>query len=142
MFLIDLDELEILNSKLKLFSYNKFGMFKFSDKDYLTQNKLTTFQNVTNWLKKYELSNSVSKIYCLTTVRFLNHTFNPITIYYILDFTNKIICHIAEVNNTFGDGHVLLQQQSIIRREFSMWRAFRYDFGSLCLTYIACPFHF
>jgi len=108
MFLIDLDELEILNSKLKLFSYNKFGMFKFSDKDYLTQNKLTTFQNVTHWLKKYELSNSVSKIYCLTTVRFLNHTFNPITIYYILDSTNKIICHIAEVNNTFGDGHVYI----------------------------------
>jgi len=106
MFLIDLDELEILNSTLKLFGYNKFGIFKFSDKDYLTQNNLSTFQNVMNWLKKYKLSNSVSKIYSLTTVRFLNHTFNPITIYYILDSSNKIICHIAEVNNTFGDGHV------------------------------------
>ncbi len=106
MFLIDLDELEILNSTLKLFGYNKFGIFKFSDKDYLTQNKLTTYKNVTNWLKKYDLNNSVSKIYSLTTVRFLNHTFNPITIYYILDSSNKIICHIAEVNNTFGDGHV------------------------------------
>ena len=39
-------------------------------------------------------------------MRFLNHTFNPITIYYILDSNNKIICHIAEVNNTFGDGYV------------------------------------
>ena len=60
MFLIDLDELEILNSSLKLFGYNKSGIFKFSDNDYLTKNNLTTYQNVMNWLKKYELNHSVS----------------------------------------------------------------------------------
>ena len=113
MFLFDISELSKLNKTLKLFSYNNLGVFKFSDADFLHKNKFNVNKKIINFLNKNKITNQVSKIYSLTTIRFLNHTFNPITIYYIFDKNKNIICHIAEVNNTFGEGYIYLLNQNL-----------------------------
>lgn len=113
MFLIDVSELNELNNTLKLFSYNKIGVFKFSDSDFLHKNKLNVHKKIINFLSTNKVTKPVCKIYSLTTIRFLNHTFNPITIYYIIDEHESLICHVAEVNNTFGEGHIYFLNHNI-----------------------------
>ena len=35
-------------------------------------------------------------------------TFNPVIFYYCLDSENNIVYHVAEVHNTFGEGHLYI----------------------------------
>ena len=113
MFLFDISELDFLNRSLNLFSYNKLGVFRFSDKDFLHKNGLNIADKLIQYLSSFKLNEKIDKIYSLTTIRFLNHTFNPITIYYVLNKNKDIICHIAEVNNTFGEGYLYLLSNNI-----------------------------
>ncbi|MAW67255.1 MAG: hypothetical protein CL708_05495 [Chloroflexi bacterium] len=113
MFLFDISELSDLNDSLKLFNYNKLGVFRFSDNDFLHKNNLNILEKLKKYLSSFDLNDNVNQIFSLTTIRFLNHTFNPITIYYVLDQNEDIICHIAEVNNTFGEGHLYLLKNNI-----------------------------
>ena len=44
----------------------------------------------------------------ITTLRVFKHTFNPVIFYYCLDSENNIVYHVAEVHNTFGEGHLYI----------------------------------
>ena len=44
----------------------------------------------------------------ITTLSVLKHTFNPFIFYYCFDDEGTVVYHIAEVHNTFGEGHLYI----------------------------------
>ena len=103
--LLNLEELENLEKKTKLFSINKFNLFSFFFKDHTKE----PYVNPLSWARKIlsskGLYKSSDKIYILCYPRILGYVFNPLSTYFSIDNKNQIKAIIYEVHNTFGDRH-------------------------------------
>lgn len=106
MFYVDLDELDMLDKKLWMFSLNRFNFFSFRNKDHLqlTADDLkTTRQQVSDYLKTLEIELDNGRVMLLTNMNVLGYNFNPVSFYFCFDDKNQPLCCVAEVNNTFGE---------------------------------------
>ena len=83
--LFNLTELEDLHKKIGIFSFNKFNVFSFYNKDHGSRdgNDLTAWVKIN--LKKYNLNFNVSKIKLLCFPRVFGYVFNPLSIFYCYD---------------------------------------------------------
>ena len=106
--LIDLSELEILNKNLKLFSYNKFNIMSFYDKDHGQRDG----SSIKNWvifnLKKNGIPTNDIQIKLLCYPRIFGYVFNPLSVFYIYDKNQDLISILYEVKNTFGEQHTYI----------------------------------
>ncbi|TKC08098.1 DUF1365 domain-containing protein [Pedobacter polaris] len=123
MFYIDLDELETLDKKLRWFSYNKFNLFSFRDKDHIELERKTgsgktktltsqiskpTIQNsikqqITTYLKSHNVEIGNGKIKLLTNLSVLGYNFNPVSFYFCFDENNFPLCAVVEISNTYHE---------------------------------------
>ena len=107
-FLIDLSELNHLNKKIKFFSYNKFNLLSFYEKDHGNRDG----SSLITWVKKNLDDNNINsvdvKIKLLCYPRILGYVFNPLSVFYIYDICGKLICILYEVKNTFGEQHTYI----------------------------------
>ena len=94
--LIDLDELSQLHNKLKFFSYNRFNIFSFWDKDYGPGTREPLSQYIRNVLKDsgWDLGNGKIKLLCYP--RIFGYVFNPLSVYYCYDVSGLSLIHISE----------------------------------------------
>ena len=103
--LIDLSELNNLDKTVKFFSYNKFNLVSFFDKDHGDRDGTS----LTTWVKKYLKNNGVFlkdvKIKLLCYPRILGYVFNPLSIFYVYNNNDDLISILYEVKNTFGEQH-------------------------------------
>ena len=106
--LIDLSELNNLDKKIGFFSYNKFNLISFFDKDHGDRDGSL----VINWVKKNLKENDVNceniRIKLLCYPRILGYVFNPLSIFYVYDKNDKLISLLYEVKNTFGEQHTYI----------------------------------
>ena len=106
--LIDLSELNNLDKKVGFFSYNKFNLISFFDKDHGDRDGSL----VINWVKKNLKENNVNceniRIKLLCYPRILGYVFNPLSIFYVYDKNDKLISLLYEVKNTFGEQHTYI----------------------------------
>ena len=103
MFRLDLDEIPKLDKHTPIFSYNKFNIFSFFDRDYLSQNNKSTKIKVIEYLRSNGLHIDCNcKIELITMPRIFGYTFNPVSFYFISEGNNHRYS-IAQVNNTFGE---------------------------------------
>jgi DUF1365 family protein len=102
--LFDLTELEDLHKKISIFSFNRFNIFSFYNKDHGSRdgNDLTEWVKIN--LKKYNLNINVSKIKLLCFPRVFGYVFNPLSIFYCYD-GNALKAILYEVKNTFNEQH-------------------------------------
>ena len=102
--LFDLDELEDLHKKISIFSFNRFNIFSFYNKDHGSRDgsDLTAWVKIN--LKKYNLNFNVSKIKLLCFPRVFGFVFNPLSIFYCYD-ENVLKAILYEVKNTFNEQH-------------------------------------
>ena len=102
---IDLSELEELNKNLKFFSFNKFNLISFHEKDHGERDG----SSLLNWVKLNLRNNNISteniKIKLLCYPRILGYVFNPLSIFFIYDKDENLISILYEVKNTFGEQH-------------------------------------
>ena len=107
-FLIDLSELNHLNKKIKFFSYNRFNLLSFYEKDHGNRDG----SSLITWVKKNLDDNNINsinvKIKLLCYPRILGYVFNPLSVFYIYDICGKLICIFYEVKNTFGEQHTYI----------------------------------
>lgn len=109
MFYIDLDELELLDKKLRWFGYNKFNLFSFRDSEHLQLPKenpdktKNTRQHLTDYLKENGVDAAPLKIKLLTNLNVLGYNFNPVSFYYCFDQTGASVCCVAEISNTYRE---------------------------------------
>ena len=106
--LIDLDEIEEISKKIKIFSYNKFNLISFFDKDHGPRDGTSLKKWVEENLKKIKIYNKNIKIKLLCYPRMFGYVFNPLSIFFVYDYNSKLISILYEVKNTFGEQHTYI----------------------------------
>ncbi len=103
--LIDLSELDELNTKISFFSLNKFNLISFYEKDHGERDGSSLINWVKNNLKKNRITETNIKIKILCYPRIFGYVFNPLSIFFIYDNNDNLISILYEVKNTFGEQH-------------------------------------
>ena len=103
--LIDLSELDELNKKIRFFSFNKFNLISFHEKDHGERDGSSIIEWVKLNLKNNNISYDKIKIKLLCYPRILGYVFNPLSVFFVYDENEKLISILYEVKNTFGEQH-------------------------------------
>ena len=106
--LVDLDELEIIENKIKIFSYNKFNIISFFDKDHGPRDDTSLKEWVIKNLKDIGIDNERIRVKLLCYPRIFGYVFNPLSVFFIYDENSKLISILYEVKNTFGEQHTYI----------------------------------
>ncbi len=107
----DLDELASLDRRLLLFGYNRRRPVSLHDADYLDDRPGSIKEKLLKFLHADGLKETVTSIFLITSARYLNYVFNPVSFYYCLNDRGEVVRMVAEVNNTFGERHVYFPKQ-------------------------------
>ena len=106
--LIDLTELNILDKNISFFSYNKFNLISFFDKDHGERDGTSLVEWVRKNLKDNKIEYENIKIKLLCYPRILGYVFNPLSIFFIYNNKEELISILYEVKNTFGEQHTYI----------------------------------
>jgi uncharacterized protein len=106
--LIDLSELDLLDKNLKLFSYNKFNIISFYNKDHGSRDGSSLKNWVINNLKKNNIETNKIQIKLLCYPRIFGYVFNPLSVFYVYNKNLDLISILYEVKNTFGEQHTYI----------------------------------
>lgn len=105
-YCVDLDELPELDRCLHLFAYNRFRPASIHDKDYLDEGPGSIREKLLKRLDREVDVTQIKRILLITSARYFNYIFNPVSFYYCLTQDNQIVAVVAEVNNTFNEKHL------------------------------------
>jgi DUF1365 family protein len=103
--LIDLSEIDLLHKTLRIFSYNKFNIVSFFNKDHGPRDGSSLKNWVIDNLKKNNIESNEVKIKLLCYPRIFGYVFNPLSVFYVYDKNSDLIAILYEVKNTFGEQH-------------------------------------
>lgn len=103
--LFDLDELETLRGKLRLFSHNKFNLFSFHDRDHGDGTARSLREQIESHARQAGVSRPIGAIRVLCLPRMFGHVFNPLSVYFCYGVEGTLLALMYEVNNTFGERH-------------------------------------
>ena len=106
--LIDLSELNILNKNISFFSYNRFNLISFFDKDHGDRDGKSLIEWVKKNLKENNIEHKNIKIKLLCYPRILGYVFNPLSVFYVYNNKEELISILYEVKNTFGEQHTYI----------------------------------
>ena len=106
--LIDLSDLNILNKNISFFSYNRFNLISFFDKDHGDRDGKSLIEWVKKNLKANKIEHENIKIKLLCYPRILGYVFNPLSVFYVYDNKEELISILYEVKNTFGEQHTYI----------------------------------
>ena len=106
--LIDLSEIDLLDKSLKIFSYNKFNIISFYNKDHGARDGSSIKDWVIDNLKKNNIDTNDIQIKLLCYPRIFGYVFNPLSVFYIYDKNFNLISILYEVKNTFGEQHTYI----------------------------------
>ncbi len=118
MFALDLDELEALHSRLRLFSLNGRNLYSFREQDFLPTGE--SLHNPSQpagspatpgGLKARVLAHLADRgidltggrVMLVTLPRVLGYLFNPVSFYFCFDRAGQPVAALAEVTNTFKE---------------------------------------
>jgi uncharacterized protein len=113
MFYLDLDELDALSQRLRLFSRNRWNIYGFRDDDHMPgcgQAGAALKQRLQQYLAAQGIQlAAASHVRLLTLPRILGYVFNPISIYFCFEHESGApVCAVAEVGNTFREQKLYL----------------------------------
>ena len=106
--LIDLDELHIIKQKIKIFSYNKFNILSFFEKDHGPRDGTSIKEWIKKNLKKIGINDNNIQIKLLCYPRIFGYVFNPLSVFFIYNQSSELISILYEVKNTFGEQHTYI----------------------------------
>ena len=106
-FYIDLDEIKKLDNNNPIFSYNRFNIFSFYDKDHGDRDGKPLKVWVLDNLKKFNINENINKIKLLCYPRIFGYVFNPLSVFYCYE-DNLLKAVFYEVKNTFNEQHTYI----------------------------------
>ena len=106
--LIDLNELEEINKYIKFFSYNKFNIISFYDKDHGDRDGSSIKLWVKKNLRNIGIMTEDISIKLLCYPRIFGYVFNHLSTYFIYNKNSELISIFYEVKNTFGEQHTYI----------------------------------
>jgi len=105
MIYIALDELDVLQSRTRLFGKSRFSLYSFNQSDHLpgTDEESSLPERVRQFARSAGLAEEIFQIRLLTNVRVLGYVFNPVSFFFCFSRAGEPIGCVAEVGNTFGE---------------------------------------
>ncbi len=103
---VDVDRIEGLDRRLRLFSVDRFNLLSLRTRDYGDGRGLRAWAEAL--LRENGVDACPDRIRLLTLPRVLGFAFNPINLWYCERADGAALAVIAEVNNTFGEKHCYL----------------------------------
>lgn len=101
-FGFDLAELPHLNEQASVFGYNEACPLRLNDCDYLYGESKPILEQLDALLPPQEAGQHTLLI---SSPRYFGYAFNPVNFHLRME-GERLVCVVAEVNNTFGDRHV------------------------------------
>lgn len=102
---VDIDRLDALSARLKWFSYNRFNLLSFHDRDHGARDGSSLRTWIERHLDEAGLGHAAADVRILCMPRVLGYGFDPLSIWYCHDATGALRAVLYEVKNTFGDQH-------------------------------------
>ena len=106
--LLDLDEIDGLAKRLRLFSRGRFNLFALHDRDYGAGTAEPLRTQVEAHMTAAGMAPDGGPIRLLTMPRLLGFAFNPLSVYFCHRKDGELVAILYEVNNTFGQRHSYL----------------------------------
>ncbi len=106
--LLNLDEVEQVSRKLRLFSSERFNLFSFFNRDHGDGSARPLRAQVEQQLRKAGIDTEGGRIELLCMPRILGYGFNPISVYYCYGSAGELAALVYQVHNTFGERHSYL----------------------------------
>ncbi|PSL12843.1 hypothetical protein CLV44_11512 [Marinobacterium halophilum] len=106
--LLDLEELPLLDTRLKFFSRNRFNLFSFHERDHGDGSDRPLIEQVRTTLNEQGLALGQGRVELLCYPRLLGYVFNPLSVFYCYDEDDRLAAIIYEVSNTFKQTHSYL----------------------------------
>ena len=106
--LLDLDEIDALAARLRLFSRNRFNLFAFHDRDFADGTAEPLRAHVERHLAAAGIDTDGGPIRLLAMPRILGFAFNPLSVYFCHGRDGALQAILYEVHNTFGERHSYL----------------------------------
>ena len=103
--LLDLDELDDVQSRLWLFSVNRFNLFSFFERDHGAETTGGLKQHIERIVCDAGIDIHGGRIALLCYPRVLGYAFNPISVYFCYDPSERLVALLYEVTNTFRERH-------------------------------------
>ena len=103
--LIDLDELEALDHRLKLFSVDRFNLFSFRRKDRGDRSGSDLKEQVERAMRAAGVEPDGGPVRLLTMPRLLGWAFNPLSVFFCYGRDGELRAILWEVDNAFGERH-------------------------------------
>lgn len=117
---LDLDEVDALDARLRLFSRNRRNLYAFRDDDFLPTNgrrhnpsrpgnppakpALASLKSrVLAHLANAGIDHAVDRVLLVTLPRIAGYLFNPVSFYFCFDLSGAPVAALAEVTNTFRE---------------------------------------
>ena len=106
-FCLDLDEIEKLANKSRLFGMGRLKPFRFVAKDSLFGENGNAPQDVKysviDYAKKMGIAATINRVEVLAHVRTMGYSYNPAAIFFGYDHEDNLLFGIVEVTNTFRE---------------------------------------
>src|ERR1700728_3293227 len=106
--LLDLDELDALDERLRLFSRGRFNAFSFYDSDHGNETREPLRAQIERHLADAGIAFDGGAIRLLCMPRIFGYGFNPLSIYFCQRGDGALAALLYEVRNTFGEPHSYL----------------------------------
>ncbi len=103
LFLLDLDELEEIESRIPILSIGKPNLYSLNSADYFRIQSGSIRENLTAFLRSEGFVQEPAGVRLLTLPRLLGYTFNPISIFFCYDASGDPLISVVQVGNTFGE---------------------------------------
>lgn len=103
--LIDLDELDDIDRRLRLLSVDRFNLFSFYRKDRGDRSGSDLKQQVERHMREVGIEPDGGPIRLLTMPRLLGWAFNPLSVFFCYAQDASLKAILWEVDNTFGERH-------------------------------------
>ncbi len=106
-YAFDLAELPRLDQTCRFFGYDRFQPVSLYSRDYFAPSDEPLLDKVQTFIKTYHPSEAViGSVQLLTTARYFNYIFNPVSFFYCYTVDQTLACILAYVSNTFSESHV------------------------------------
>lgn len=103
--LLDLDDIDRLEARLRLFSRNRFNLFSFYDADHGTDASGNLRSCVEQRLADAGIDLGGGTIRLFAMPRVLGYVFNPLSVYFCHRPDGSLGALVYQVHNTFGERH-------------------------------------
>ena len=88
---LDLDEIDKIEKEIPFFSYNKFNLISFHDKDHGDRDNNSLKEWVIRNLKNIDINEKNIKIKILCYPRIFGYVFNPLSIFFVYNSKSSLI---------------------------------------------------